>query len=172
MSYKAGRNEPCPCGSGIKFKRCHGKPAGIAAGMQIAPARTVASAIEQFRKGNLPQAELLCREYLDRVPEDPSALTLLGDIAVRIGAHRAARRYYSQALRRAPDSTAARQGYLHAGMVLEQAVSNVRKDGALTTCSRRISPNGPARIRAWRDYIFSIAPKTSRSAIFTAVWPT
>lgn len=22
--YKAGRNEPCPCGSGKKFKRCHG----------------------------------------------------------------------------------------------------------------------------------------------------
>jgi len=20
----AGRNDPCPCGSGIKFKRCHG----------------------------------------------------------------------------------------------------------------------------------------------------
>ena len=22
---KVGRNEPCPCGSGEKFKRCHGK---------------------------------------------------------------------------------------------------------------------------------------------------
>ncbi|WP_366816869.1 SEC-C metal-binding domain-containing protein [Myxococcus xanthus] len=21
---KVGRNEPCPCGSGRKFKRCHG----------------------------------------------------------------------------------------------------------------------------------------------------
>jgi len=21
---KIGRNEPCPCGSGVKFKRCHG----------------------------------------------------------------------------------------------------------------------------------------------------
>lgn len=24
---KIGRNQPCPCGSGIKFKRCHGAPA-------------------------------------------------------------------------------------------------------------------------------------------------
>jgi uncharacterized protein YecA (UPF0149 family) len=25
---KVGRNEPCPCGSGLKFKKCHlGKPA-------------------------------------------------------------------------------------------------------------------------------------------------
>jgi uncharacterized protein len=22
---KAGRNDPCPCGSGLKFKKCHGK---------------------------------------------------------------------------------------------------------------------------------------------------
>lgn len=25
-SCKVGRNEPCPCGSGQKFKRCHGGP--------------------------------------------------------------------------------------------------------------------------------------------------
>lgn len=26
--YRAGRNQPCPCGSGLKFKRCcAGKPA-------------------------------------------------------------------------------------------------------------------------------------------------
>jgi uncharacterized protein YecA (UPF0149 family) len=23
---KAGANEPCPCGSGQKYKRCHGRP--------------------------------------------------------------------------------------------------------------------------------------------------
>jgi uncharacterized protein len=22
---KIGRNDPCPCGSGIKFKKCHGR---------------------------------------------------------------------------------------------------------------------------------------------------
>ena len=25
-SFAAGRNEPCPCGSGKKFKKCHGAP--------------------------------------------------------------------------------------------------------------------------------------------------
>ena len=24
---KVGRNEPCPCGSGLKYKNCHGKNA-------------------------------------------------------------------------------------------------------------------------------------------------
>ncbi len=28
-SSKVRRNAPCPCGSGVKFKRCHGKPVGI-----------------------------------------------------------------------------------------------------------------------------------------------
>lgn len=25
---KVGRNEPCPCGSGLKYKKCHGRPGG------------------------------------------------------------------------------------------------------------------------------------------------
>ena len=25
-SEKVGRNDPCPCGSGKKFKACHGRP--------------------------------------------------------------------------------------------------------------------------------------------------
>lgn len=27
VSHKVGRNEPCPCGSGKKYKKCHGKNA-------------------------------------------------------------------------------------------------------------------------------------------------
>ncbi len=28
---KVGRNDPCPCGSGKKYKKCHGSPAGVTA---------------------------------------------------------------------------------------------------------------------------------------------
>jgi preprotein translocase subunit SecA len=28
---KVGRNEPCPCGSGKKYKQCHGRQAGLSA---------------------------------------------------------------------------------------------------------------------------------------------
>ncbi len=31
---KIGRNDPCPCGSGKKYKKCHGAPAAIAAGAE------------------------------------------------------------------------------------------------------------------------------------------
>ena len=27
VAAQPGRNDPCPCGSGIKFKKCHGRPA-------------------------------------------------------------------------------------------------------------------------------------------------
>jgi preprotein translocase subunit SecA len=32
MAQKVGRNDPCPCGSGRKFKNCCGKSSGVAAG--------------------------------------------------------------------------------------------------------------------------------------------
>ena len=28
---KVGRNKPCPCGSGKKYKKCHGSPAKVSA---------------------------------------------------------------------------------------------------------------------------------------------
>ena len=31
---KIGRNDPCPCGSGKKYKKCHGAPVGPVAGGQ------------------------------------------------------------------------------------------------------------------------------------------
>ncbi|MHB1250265.1 MAG: SEC-C metal-binding domain-containing protein, partial [Polaromonas sp.] len=31
MTHKTGRNDPCPCGSGKKYKHCCGKPAAPAA---------------------------------------------------------------------------------------------------------------------------------------------
>jgi hypothetical protein len=33
---KIGRNDPCPCGSGKKYKKCHGAPVPVAGGGQKA----------------------------------------------------------------------------------------------------------------------------------------
>ncbi|MCK7533709.1 MAG: SEC-C domain-containing protein [Marinilabiliales bacterium] len=32
VDKKVGRNDPCPCGSGKKYKHCHGQSIGDAAG--------------------------------------------------------------------------------------------------------------------------------------------
>jgi preprotein translocase subunit SecA len=36
VEKKVGRNDPCPCGSGKKYKHCHGKP-GTQAGAEANP---------------------------------------------------------------------------------------------------------------------------------------
>jgi len=32
---KVGRNDPCPCGSGEKYKKCHGAPAADAGWLPV-----------------------------------------------------------------------------------------------------------------------------------------
>jgi len=101
----------CHCGSGRKFKHCHGVLAATpAAGVAAGSPELIAAAAEKFHKRNLAQAEFLCWRVLDRTPDDPSALALLGDVAVEIGAFHAAQRYYEQALRAAPSFAAALAG--------------------------------------------------------------
>lgn len=36
-SFRAGRNDPCPCGSGTKFKRCHGTAAAGSGSRPVDP---------------------------------------------------------------------------------------------------------------------------------------
>ncbi len=49
-----GRNDPCPCGSGKKYKNCHGRPqVGVAAGGNGAPAAQQQPA----RNGKKPQQQ-------------------------------------------------------------------------------------------------------------------
>jgi hypothetical protein len=48
---KIGRNQPCPCGSGLKYKRCHGSYAGGASGQASIVPQQLQNALEQRRAG-------------------------------------------------------------------------------------------------------------------------
>lgn len=53
---KIGRNDPCPCGSGNKYKRCHGSPewqANTTRGMREAKARAEAQNMQRERQQGL-----------------------------------------------------------------------------------------------------------------------
>ena len=51
-SNKPGRNEQCPCGSGLKFKFCHGDPLKMAICNQVANEKMVELIKEtQIKKG-------------------------------------------------------------------------------------------------------------------------
>jgi SEC-C motif-containing protein len=46
---KIGRNEPCPCGSGLKYKKCHASPGGPPAGKAASAVPNLQHVLEQIR---------------------------------------------------------------------------------------------------------------------------
>ena len=74
----ASRNAPCPCGSGRRYKQCHGAIAG-----SHAPA--LARARRQSAEGDHAGAEATCRSVLDDDPAHAEALGLLGQAVFEQG---------------------------------------------------------------------------------------
>jgi hypothetical protein len=50
---KIGRNEPCPCGSGKKYKRCHGSRDQLGREIARQQARAAASRVQRERQQGL-----------------------------------------------------------------------------------------------------------------------
>ncbi len=46
---KIGRNEPCPCGSGLKYKKCHASPGGPPVGKAASAVPNLQHVLEQMR---------------------------------------------------------------------------------------------------------------------------
>jgi len=70
-----GRNEPCPCGSGRKFKHCCGREPAPAIAAARAPAES--SAWGLLQAGQAAQAEAECERVLARAPLDGQTLLCL-----------------------------------------------------------------------------------------------
>ena len=64
-------------------------------------------ALGNFKDKNIPQAELLCRRHLELSSNDSSCYSLLGDIALQVGAFNHALDNYQQALDNYPGFAAA-----------------------------------------------------------------
>lgn len=84
----AGRNEPCPCGSGKRYKHCHGAaPAGApaAAVPRASPEEQLASALALHQGGDEQAAEGLYRKVLRAQPGHATAQHFLGVIEYQRG---------------------------------------------------------------------------------------
>jgi len=85
----AGRNDPCPCGSGRKYKHCHGAiapmpdPQATTAGVDLR--RSLDQALGLHQKGFLAEAEPLYREILRRSPRHADAMNMLGILCAQRG---------------------------------------------------------------------------------------
>lgn len=88
---ETGRNEPCPCGSGKKFKRCCGQHANTPAirshPTPTSPSipQTLQAALEHHQAGRLPQAKTLYQQVLQAAPNNPDALHFMGLLAHQMG---------------------------------------------------------------------------------------
>ena len=88
-----GRNELCPCNSGLKFKLCHGDPGKAAACDRIAfEHMSILIAREQHKRKILSDAQFkmfMARYKPDAVPE-PVTFRDVGELLDRAGLKRCA----------------------------------------------------------------------------------
>jgi len=96
---KIGRNEPCPCGSGKKYKRCcqtavapTRQPTALLSGPWTGPHRELCPCCvekleeradlvaDELISGNLDYAEVLCRQFIADYPDEAEGLDLLSMI--------------------------------------------------------------------------------------------
>ncbi len=75
-----GRNDPCHCGSGKRYKHCHGASVGAAATPPAVPTPDVhvARGMQAHQRGDLDAAERDYRAALASAPDHPAALHYLG----------------------------------------------------------------------------------------------
>jgi len=104
---KIGRNDPCPCGSGKKYKQCCGpnesvQPTRISP-PNLSTANLLQEAIAHHQAGRLPEAEAIYRQILQAKPNDPDALHLLGVMANQVGKNEIAIELIGKALMFKPD---------------------------------------------------------------------
>ena len=82
-----GRNDPCPCGSGKRYKQCHGAVGAAAPPSSspepwpaLAPNALVARGMQAHQRGDIAAAERDYRAALAAAPDHPAALHYLGVI--------------------------------------------------------------------------------------------
>ena len=84
-----GRNDPCPCGSGRKYKKCHGAPVMPAANRQAPsianPQRLFDEALSLHQSGLFDDAEVRYNHLLSAYPDHPHLLHNLGLIRFQHG---------------------------------------------------------------------------------------
>jgi tetratricopeptide (TPR) repeat protein len=84
VTVKPGRNDPCPCGSGRKYKHCHGAPEGAAPPAPEA-VRELTELVTMLHAGALAVVEKRCRTLLEARPADGMLWKILSVSLLRQG---------------------------------------------------------------------------------------
>ncbi len=113
---KPGRNDPCPCGSGLKYKKCCGSGASQRAGAARGePALQAGLLFEQgqylYRSGRLLESADALSRVLAANPRHAPSLHLLGIIRHQLGDSENALRFLARATSSAPGEPVYRNSY-------------------------------------------------------------
>ena len=122
---KIGRNDPCPCGSGKKFKQCCEQTGAVfnhmtpkqSASSNFNPQHALQSAMAHHQTGNLGLAESLYKQVLQAAPNQPDALHLLGLVAKQKGDLKTAAQLMRKALNYNPNYV---EAYVNLGATLQE----------------------------------------------------
>ncbi len=85
LSSKPGRNDLCPCGSGKKFKHCHGQQPSAPAVSTSGGSQEIGSLVELINQGRFGEAEHRSRALLAAHPAAGMLWKVLGVALVRQG---------------------------------------------------------------------------------------
>ena len=101
---KFGRNDPCPCGSGKKYKKCCANKTSVHASQPVTPSRQhlqqiLRQAEHHYAQGNLQEAAHLCQQLLAHNAKHPEFLLLMGRILNDAGKHDKAVEFIEQAIK-------------------------------------------------------------------------
>jgi len=100
---KPGRNDPCPCGSGKKYKNCCLLKEQPHTPDPATSTRALQAAITQHQSGQLSRAKTLYQQILKSDPGQPDALHLLGLIEHQQDQSERALGHVRQAIRARPE---------------------------------------------------------------------
>jgi len=95
---KIGRNEPCPCGSGKKYKKCclhAAPPVGGKATYVYTDLDNLSNQVPDFiKQGKFDEAEAVCQTLLEQFPEQIDGLHRYAAVFEAKGDNRKAAEYY------------------------------------------------------------------------------
>ncbi|MEP6941979.1 MAG: glycosyltransferase [Betaproteobacteria bacterium] len=83
-----GRNDPCPCGSRMRFKECHGSIAASIGGLEASTldvGQTLTASSECLASSDIAGARSLAEQVLGTIPGHPVALRILGRCDYELG---------------------------------------------------------------------------------------
>ncbi len=140
------RNAPCPCGSGKRYKECHGSvvTAPAAGGTPDDPAALLARGGAAHRRNDLDTAERAYRAVLAIAPEHATAMHYLGMVLYQRGRSDAALPLLDRAAELAPDNA---EFHSNRGI----ALGAVQRDRDAVDALRRALALAPDHAGAWNN---------------------